>query len=872
MLLRLQGKRVDVDADRRDVGVVLVGLHPVEVLALTDREPIVAVELEQGRDDGVLARHTLHTGDGVARLQAGAIPPVGVVEGLLALVGTDDGVIARDERVTLDNPDELLARVVEVELQLVGRGGDGLTARELEHVDQVLVGDLGELAALIRVEVDVVDVEGGSDQALGRNTVADGVGVRRRGLVPAEVVQGVELEVDAHLVVLEGDQGERQARVAAEPELQGHVQGVHGRAGANRLGQVGLTAIAGVVARSAALDDEVRQLRDVAHHLGVAGLLAGLLGELVPDVEPVTIVLVDALATDLELNVGDQVLTDPVEPAELRTRAVGGQDVDLGQRGLQVDAVDQITVALDRARHLLAEVRGTVERVLDRLHGEVRVPAVDQLEERDLRVTRQVNVLCTVGNELHKTTTRHLLYPSFTKKIGRKRSKRNPPLHHQHLNTRPFCRQKTGRMADPPFFKMKAPKAAHPETRTTLDALHSQRIQTLLQEKKDIEKYKKQIAELRETITNTTNPVDIWTHERHIETLEKKIAELESDDGLMDYYLRTGNILFDYYDMQERIQHGSVVATTQATKAKPGSILAILSDLKRDATETEETAAGGAGAGSSTPLEWGARPTTSAERSSASFNIAVSDKRAPQRYDLLNQYLLKEDPEHAKANEAAEDEWTHCEMCGTEMIICMNDASMTCRSCGNQSFILIDSDKPSYKDPPRELSYYAYKKINHFNEWLAQFQAKESTEIPAEIYDQILVQLKKERITNFATLKRTKLREILRNMGETKYYEHIPHIINRLSGQNAPFMSREDEERLRHMFREIQPAFKKHIPKGRRNFLSYGYILYKFCELLEMDEHLACFPLLKNRDKLYIQDQAWKGICQDMKWQYIRTV
>jgi hypothetical protein len=37
----------------------------------------------------------------------------------------------------------------------------------------------------------------------------------------------------------------------------------------------------------------------------------------------------------------------------------------------------------------------------------------------------------------------------------------------------------------------------------------------------------------------------------------------------------------------------------------------------------------------------------------ASFNLVVSDKRTPQRYDLLNQYLLKEDPEHAKANEAA---------------------------------------------------------------------------------------------------------------------------------------------------------------------------------------------------------------------------
>jgi hypothetical protein len=84
-------------------------------------------------------------------------------------------------------------------------------------------------------------------------------------------------------------------------------------------------------------------------------------------------------------------------------------------------------------------------------------------------------------------------------------------------------------------------------------------------------------------------------------------------------------------------------------------------------------------------------------------------------------------------------------------------------------------------------------------------------------------------------------------------------------------MSREDEEKLRHMFREIQPSFKKHCPKGRRNFLSYGYVLYKFCELLEMDEYLACFPLLKNRDKLYLQDKTWEKICGELRWQYLRT-
>ncbi|NQY31278.1 MAG: hypothetical protein HRT69_17650 [Flavobacteriaceae bacterium] len=37
---------------------------------------------------------------------------------------------------------------------------------------------------------------------------------------------------------------------------------------------------------------------------------------------------------------------------------------------------------------------------------------------------------------------------------------------------------------------------------------------------------------------------------------------------------------------------------------------------------------------------------------------------------------------------------------------------------------------------------FAYKIINHFNEWLAQFQAKESTEIPKEVFDKIILEIK----------------------------------------------------------------------------------------------------------------------------------
>ena len=412
-------------------------------------------------------------------------------------------------------------------------------------------------------------------------------------------------------------------------------------------------------------------------------------------------------------------------------------------------------------------------------------------------------------------------------------------------------------MSENVFFKVKSAKQNNPETRSTLDAIHSQRIGELQAERERIPEFKQQITVLEEQLAQTSNVTEIWRIEQKIEGLKRKLSQLENNDEIMDYYLRTGSILFDYYDVQEQIQQGRAVETGRS-RAKPGSILAILDNFSREDASGAGTMAG-AGTGGT-------------ENAVINPSATPSAPRTLQRNDLLNKYLASENPSMIYQDEViTEDEWTYCDCCSAEMTICMNEAVLTCPDCGNQEQILIDSDKPSYKDPPREVAYYAYKKINHFNEWLAQFQAKESTDIPQEVYDQILVQLKKERITNMTALKPSKLREILRGMGKSKYYEHIPHIINRLNGQNAPFMSREDEERLRHMFREIQPSFKRHMPKGRRNFLSYAYVLYKFCELLEMDEFLPCFSRLKNREKLIMQDKTWKLICQDMGWGFIRS-
>ena len=65
--------------------------------------------------------------------------------------------------------------------------------------------------------------------------------------------------------------------------------------------------------------------------------------------------------------------------------------------------------------------------------------------------------------------------------------------------------------------------------------------------------------------------------------------------------------------------------------------------------------------------------------------------------------------------------------------------------------------------------------------------------------------------------------------------------------------------------------FMKHCPE-KKEFLSYSYVLHKFCELLELDDLLEFFPLLKSREKLKQQDKIWINICKELQWQYIPSI
>lgn len=212
-----------------------------------------------------------------------------------------------------------------------------------------------------------------------------------------------------------------------------------------------------------------------------------------------------------------------------------------------------------------------------------------------------------------------------------------------------------------------------------------------------------------------------------------------------------------------------------------------------------------------------------------------------------------------------------CSFCNEGELIPVDDEGiMVCNSCYKNVPFVIENEKSSYKEPPKEVCFYAYKRINHFREIIAQFQAKETTQIPEVVVDEIKNQIKKERI-ELKNLTNVKAKEILKKLGHNKYYEHIPFIKD-IIGIKPPIMTPELEDTLCNLFMEIQAPYAKYCPDDRVNFLNYYYTVYKLCELLNQRHFLPYFPMLKDREKRIEQDEIWKNICYELEWDFIPTI
>tara|TARA_B110000902_G_scaffold50484_1_gene57958 strand:+ start:1335 stop:2447 length:1113 start_codon:yes stop_codon:yes gene_type:complete len=369
-----------------------------------------------------------------------------------------------------------------------------------------------------------------------------------------------------------------------------------------------------------------------------------------------------------------------------------------------------------------------------------------------------------------------------------------------------------------PNFKPKATKKIRMNKKTilTLDNQHSNKMKEFHEiEHKTIPTLKARKKHLKQLLPVKTKIEDILNIKDEIKDIKKKIKNLEQKKKV--YLLDNSKFIFPYFEKKKQLSQGK-----QENKNK---ILHNFFKKDKDVQYKMD------------------------ESESYKFSINMNES-------MLNikNYVI---------------DYESCQ-CGGEFIRIDCKGMVICNNCFIQKQFLIEHEKPSYKEPPKEVCFYAYKRINHFREILAQFQAKETTQIPEDVFENIKNQIKKERIT-LKQMTNKKAKDILKKLGYNKYYEHIPFIKDKL-GIRPPVMSPDLEDKLCNLFMEIQKPYAKHCPDDRVNFLNYYYVLYKMCELLNENKFLPFFPMLKDPVKRIEQDQIWKKICKELQWEFISTI
>jgi ribosomal protein S27E len=360
---------------------------------------------------------------------------------------------------------------------------------------------------------------------------------------------------------------------------------------------------------------------------------------------------------------------------------------------------------------------------------------------------------------------------------------------------------------------------------STLDDIHINSIKKFEIKNNRIQEITQQIKDLNIISSTNINWLSNVEIKEKIKDYNRELNKLNTENEL-DYYENVGEILFNYYD---------IVNQTVGVKQLNPTKYTILEALNIKMDNNDE-------------------------------NCEYKDKSK-----LVNEYLAITDNKYINHIDG-EFTNTKCINCSNEMTNLVQEALSVCLNCGYQDVLLAEQNRPIMLYDKKDGIHYSYKRINHFREWISQIQGKESTDIPNEVFERILNELKKEKITDTTKLTPKFMRTILKKLRTHKYYEHTAYIINRINGIPPPQFSPELEQNLSNMFMQTQPLFIKYAPANRLNFISYSYILHKFFLILNMPEYLPLFPLLKSRQKIAQNEDVFKKICRELKWNWIPSI
>lgn len=426
------------------------------------------------------------------------------------------------------------------------------------------------------------------------------------------------------------------------------------------------------------------------------------------------------------------------------------------------------------------------------------------------------------------------------------------------------------------IFKTKTEKTKIVSENRTLDDLHSSYLMQIDNKKKTIPKKEKKIELLKKKLDKMKLETDddiilkskIITD---IKNTENEIIKLKSNYEILDYISKAGDLLLTYYNLTNGINYKNVdpanvvdIDTIYKKQKEIQQKKSIIQNRNLEVPKSKKTTK------SKIVFEEPKKTILDYLCNNVKKHENEDEKRERElltnRAVINNQYLVLTDKKYACKN-IKHNINVLCKTCNIDKIYISSEGAFVCSNCGDTEYTILETESGLYKEFGEKVKY-PYKKINHFKEKLNQLQSRETSDVPEEICNIVKIDLRKNRIP-LSKCTQSAIQEILKIRKLPKYYEHVQQIFCRITNKEPIILSKETEETLINMFSACLPAFYKHKPDDRKNFLSYNFVFNKLFRILNMKEYAKYFTLLKSDEKLREQEIIWRKMCVDLGWPII---
>ena len=206
--------------------------------------------------------------------------------------------------------------------------------------------------------------------------------------------------------------------------------------------------------------------------------------------------------------------------------------------------------------------------------------------------------------------------------------------------------------------------------KSTLNNHHRLILEKFKKEKKKLPKYKLDLEKIQKRFDKLNKKNNIKCSDKEIETkfnlkeqlkvLEKKIKNIEEQKEKNDYFLSTFDLLNDYFTNRQNC-----------------------SDCEEPSEPEEE----------STVINFFKKK----DDNQMSMDNFINKKNKIKNSDLYEKYLNKIEPKYSGKHEFIKN-FDLCPQCKIKKMLIQNEGRYVCQGCGRSDNIIIDSEKPSYKE------------------------------------------------------------------------------------------------------------------------------------------------------------------------------